>query len=85
MANRIVKTFEEFISFEIEDSEVHIHIEPKETEEMSEPEINTGDDVIVDVPLMNLSQPGSEEDMDSEDYEEDETPESDTDGEEDEE
>jgi hypothetical protein len=85
MANRIVKTFEEFISFEIEDSEVHIHIEPKETEEMSEPEITTGDDVIVDVPLMNLSQPNSEEDMDSEDYEEDETPESDTDGEEDEE
>jgi hypothetical protein len=85
MANRIVKTFEEFISFEIEDSEVHIHIEPKETEKMSEPEITTGDDVIVDVPLMNLSQPNSEEDMDSEDYEEDETPESDTDGEEDEE
>ncbi len=82
MANRIVKTFEEFISFEIEDSEVHIHIEPKETEEMSEPEITTGDDVIVDIPLMNLSQDDSEEDMDSE---EDETPESDTDGEEDEE
>jgi len=82
MANRIVKTFEEFISFEIEDSEVHIHIEPKETEEISEPEITTGDDVIVDIPLMNLSQDDSEEDMDSE---EDETPESDTDGEEDEE
>jgi hypothetical protein len=39
MANKIVKTFEEFISFEIENSEVHIHVEPKETEEM-EAEVN---------------------------------------------
>jgi hypothetical protein len=85
MANKIVKTFEEFISFEIENSEVHIHVEPKETEEMEMPTTKTGDEVIVDIPLMDLTNPESEEEMDSEDFEEDETPESDEDEKEDEE
>lgn len=82
MANKIVKTFEEFVSFEIENSEVHIHLGSEEAEEMMEPKAETGDEVIVDVPLMNLSSKGHseyEEDLDSEDTEEDETPESDED------
>ena len=85
MANKIVKTFEEFISFEIENSEVHIHIDSQETEEMEMPTAKTGDEVIIDVPLMDLTSPESEEDMDSEEYEKDETPESDEDEKEDEE
>lgn len=82
MANKIVKTFEEFVSFEIENSEVHIHLGSEESEEMMEPTTKTGDEVIVDVPLMNLSTKGHsdyEEDSDSEETEEDETPESDED------
>jgi hypothetical protein len=68
MANKIVKTFEEFISFEIEDSTVHIHVQPSETEEMSTKPINTKDEVMVSMPPMNLSSVGSSEyDEDSED------------------
>ena len=81
MANKIVKTFEEFVSFEIENSEVHIHLGSEETEEVMEPTAKAGDEVIVDVPLMNLSSKGHseyEEDMESEE-DEDETPESDED------
>jgi hypothetical protein len=77
MARKIVKTFEEFVSFEIENSEVHIHLEP---EEMMEPTANPGDHVIVDSPLINLTSKDSDDysdDFDSE--EEDETPESDED------
>lgn len=88
MANKIVKTFEEFVSFEIENSEVHIHLGSEEAEEMMEPTHKAGDEVIVDVPLMNLSSKGKseyEEDMDSEESDEDETPESDEDEEDDEE
>ena len=88
MANKIVKTFEEFVSFEIENSEVHIHLGSEEAEEMIEPTAKAGDEVIVDVPLMNLSSKGHseyEEDMDSEESDEDETPESDEDEKEDDE
>lgn len=88
MANKIVKTFEEFVSFDIENSEVHIHLGSEEAEEMIEPTAKAGDEVIVDVPLMNLSSKGHseyEEDMDSEESDEDETPESDEDEKEDEE
>jgi hypothetical protein len=87
MANKIVKTFEEFVSFEIENSEVHIHLGSEETEELMEPTTKAGDEVIIDVPLMNLSSKGHseyEEDMDSEE-DEDETPESDEDEKEDDE
>ena len=55
---------------------------------MIEPTAKAGDEVIVDVPLMNLSSKGHseyEEDMDSEESDEDETPESDEDEKEDEE
>lgn len=68
MANKIVKTFEEFISFEIEDSTVHVHIQPSETEEVTAKPINTKDEVMVSMPPMNLSSVGSSEyDEDSED------------------
>lgn len=81
MARKIVKTFEEFVSFEIENSEVHIHLEPEDSENMMEPNMDQGDHVIVDTPLMNLTSKDSEDysdDFDSEE-DEDETPESDDD------
>lgn len=80
MANKIVKTFEEFVSFEIENSEVHIHLEPEESEEMMEPTAAPGDHVIVDSPLISLTGKDSDDYSDEFDSEEDdETPESDED------
>jgi hypothetical protein len=79
MANKVVKTFEEFISFEIENSEVHIHVEPKGSEETDKPEIESGDEVMVNMPPMNLSSVDSTEYDNEMDSEIDETPESDKD------
>lgn len=77
MANKVVKTFEEFISFEIEDSTVHIHIDPKEMAEIEEKPVKTEDEVMVSMPPMNLSSVSSSNyDDNYEESEEDETPES---------
>lgn len=82
MARRIIKTFEEFVSFEIEDSTVHIHLGSEETE--TSMGTSSGDEVIVDVPMMHLSQ-NDTSDYDDEESEEDETSESDEDENEDDE
>lgn len=84
MAKKFIKTFEEFVSFEIEDSTVHIHVGSEETETSMEPTSTSGDEVIVDVPMMHLS-PNNTSDYDDETEEEDETPESDEDEKEDDE
>ena len=84
MAKKFIKTFEEFVSFEIEDSTVHIHVGSEETETSMEPTSTSGDEVIVDVPMMHLSQ-NNTSDYDDETEEEDETPESDEDEKEDDE
>ena len=84
MAKKFIKTFEEFVSFEIEDSTVHIHVGSEETETFMEPTSTSGDEVIVDVPMMHLS-PNNTSDYDDETEEEDETPESDEDEKEDDE
>ncbi len=77
MANKVVKTFEEFISFEIEDSTVHIHIDPKEMAKIEEKPVKTEDEVMVSMPPMNLSSVSSPNYEDNyEESEEDETPES---------
>jgi hypothetical protein len=83
MARRIIKTFEEFVSFEIEDSTVHIHVGSEETETSTG--TTSGDEVIVDVPMMHLSQNDTSDYGEEEDEEEDETPESDVDENEDDE
>ena len=85
MAKKFIKTFEEFVSFEIEDSTVHIHVGSEETETSMEPTSTSGDEVIVDVPMMHLSPNNTSDYDEEEDEEEDETPESDVDENEDDE
>jgi hypothetical protein len=79
MANKIVKTFEEFLSIEIENSDVHLHFNGSEEPKMIEPEtMGTQDEIIIDSPTIALTpkshiEYGEEEmDSDEEEYKEEE-------------
>ena len=63
MNNRIIKTFEEFVQIEIEDSDVHLHFNDGEEEETEQHD----DEVIVDIPMMKLNKVYKEEEDDIED------------------
>ena len=69
MNNRIIKTFEEFVQIEIEDSDVLLHFNDGEEEET----VQHDDEVIVDIPMMKLNKVhGEVEPEDVEDLDKDE-------------